>query len=95
MGTPLRGHEKIILLLVCIAFITFASYSCQKTQTDQTNANVVAVASPTVQTLPAWPSGFPQGMPSPVISGNIPRQVAGASTAATPLDARPFFDKFS
>ncbi|HEX5603291.1 MAG TPA: hypothetical protein VFX63_12100, partial [Pyrinomonadaceae bacterium] len=95
MGTPLRGHEKIVLLLVCIAFITFASYSCQKTPTDQTNANVVAVASPTAQTLPPWPQGFPQGMPSPVISGNIPRQVAGASTAATPLDARPFFDKFS
>jgi len=95
MGTPLRGHEKIVLLLVCIAFITFASYSCQKTQTDQTNANVVAVASPTPQALPPWPQGFPQGMPSPVISGNIPRQVAGASTAATPLDARPFFDKFS
>ena len=43
MGTPLRGYEKIILLLVCIAFITLASYSCQKPQTDQTNANVVAV----------------------------------------------------
>jgi hypothetical protein len=95
MGTPLRGHEKIVLLLVCIAFITFASYSCQKTQPDQTNANAGAVATPTAQPLPPWPSGFPQGMPSPVISGNIPRQVVGASTAATPLDARPFFDNFS
>ena len=95
MGIPLRRHEKIVLLLVVIGFITLVSYSCQKAQPDNTNANPTAVASPTAQVLPPWPQGFPQGMPSPVISGNIPRQVVGASTAASPLDARPFFDNFS
>ena len=94
MGTPLRRHEKIILLLTCIAFITLASYSCQKTQPIDP-ANVVAVASPTPQVLPPWPKGFPQAMPSPVISGNIPRQVAISGNPPTPQDARPFFDNFS
>ncbi len=93
MGTPLRRHEKIILLLVTIAFIALASYSCQKTPPANTNVGPTAVASPPA--LPPWPKGFPQAMPSPVISGNIPRQVAISGNPATPQDARPFFDNFS
>lgn len=95
MGTPLRRHEKIVLLLFCIGFITLASYSCQKTEPASTNANLTATASPTPQSFPPWPSGFPQAMPSPVISGNIPRQVVITGNPATPQDARPFFDNFS
>lgn len=34
-------------------------------------------------------------MPSPVVSGNIPRQVVISGNPATPQDARPFFDNFS
>jgi hypothetical protein len=34
-------------------------------------------------------------MPSPSISGNIPRQVVINGNPATPQDARPFFDNFS
>ena len=93
MGTPLRGYEKIILLLVAVAFITFATYSCQKTQPENTNATPAAAASPAQ--LPPWPRGFPQAMPSPVISGNITRQVVITGNPATPQDARPFFDNFS
>jgi hypothetical protein len=96
MGTSLRRHEKIVLLLVCIAFITFASFSCQKNPpVANTNANPGAVASPTAPVFPPWPQGFPQGMPTPVVSGNIPRQVVISGTPATPQDARPFFDNFS
>jgi len=95
MGTPLRRYEKIVLLLVAIGFITIASYSCQKTQPENTNASLTSTASPTPQTLPAWPKGFPQAMPSPLISGNIPRQVAISGNPPTPQDARPFFDNFS
>src|SRR5215217_7068255 len=96
MGTPLRRHEKIILLLAGIAFITFASYSCQRTQPADTNVNATAAASPATQAqLPPWPKGFPQAMPSPVVSGNIPRQVVISGNPATPQDARPFFDNFS
>src|SRR5215813_3719997 len=96
MGTPLRRHEKIVLLLVCIAFITFASYSCQKPEpVANTNTNTGPVASPTAPVFPPWPQGFPQGMPSPVVSGNIPRQVVISGNPATPQDARPFFDNFS
>jgi hypothetical protein len=95
MGTPLRRHEKIVLLLVAIGFITLASYSCQKTEPPSTNANLTAAASPTPQSFPPWPKGFPQAMPSPVISGNIPRQVVITGNPATPQDARPFFDNFS
>src|SRR5215216_7958551 len=93
MGTPLRRHEKIFLLLAGIGFITLATYSCQKNPTPDTNPNPTANASP--QPLPAWPQGFPQAMPSPVISGNIPRQVAISGNPSTPQDARPFFDNFS
>ena len=93
MGTPLRRHEKIIFLLITIAFITLAGYSCQKTQPANTNVSPTAVASPAQ--LPPWPKGFPQAMPSPVISGNIPRQVVISGSPATPQDARPFFDNFS
>lgn len=93
MGTPLRRYEKIILLLAGIAFITLASYSCQKTQPADTNLNATASATPLQ--LPPWPKGFPQAMPSPVISGNIPRQVVITGNPATPQDARPFFDNFS
>ncbi|HSE16442.1 MAG TPA: hypothetical protein VLB46_05290 [Pyrinomonadaceae bacterium] len=95
MGTPLRRHEKIVLLIVAIGFIALASYSCQKTEPASTNANLTATASPTPQSFPPWPSGFPQAMPSPVISGNIPRQVVITGNPATPQDARPFFDNFS
>lgn len=98
MGTPLRRHEKIVLLLVCVGFITFASYSCQKTDTTNTNVSPVASASPTPAPLPPFPPGFPPGMPSPVISGNIPQQVVlptQSPTPATPQDFRPFFDNFS
>jgi hypothetical protein len=95
MGIPLRRYEKIILLLVVIGFITLVSYSCQKTQPANTNENPTAVASATAPVFPPWPAGFPQGMPSPVISGNIPRQVAFAGNPPTPLAARPFFDNFS
>jgi hypothetical protein len=93
MGTPLRRHEKIVLLLVGIAFISLATYSCQKTQPENTNPAPVAAAPP--QALPPWPQGFPQAMPSPSISGNIPRQVVINGNPATPQDARPFFDNFS
>jgi len=34
-------------------------------------------------------------MPSPVVSGNIPRQVVITGNPSTPQDARPFFDIFS
>ena len=93
MGTPLRRHEKIFLLLAGIGFITLATYSCQKNPTPDTNPNPTANASPAV--LPAWPQGFPQAMPSPVISGNIPRQVVITGNPSTPQDARPFFDNFA
>src|SRR5829696_2109300 len=93
MGTPLRRHERIIFLIAGIAFLTFASYSCQKTQPANTNVSPTAAASP--QVLPSWPKGFPQAMPSPVISGNIPRQVVISGNPPTPQDARPFFDNFS
>jgi hypothetical protein len=94
MGTPLRRREKIVLLLVGIAFIAFATYSCQKTQPENTNATPAAAASP-APTLSPWPQGFPQTMPSPAISGNIPRQVVINGNPSTPQDARPFFDNFS
>ena len=94
MGTPLRHREKIILLLTGIAFISLVTYSCQKSQPAINTNGIVAVA-PTPQALPPWPKGFPQAMPSPVISGNIPRQVVISGNPATPQDARPFFDNFS
>ncbi|HKU76614.1 MAG TPA: hypothetical protein VJR02_22070 [Pyrinomonadaceae bacterium] len=96
MGTSLRPHEKISLLLALIGLVTFASYSCQKSPTpSNTNTNAVALASPTASPVPPWPPGFPQGMPTPVVSGNIPQQVVINGNPATPLDARPFFDYFS
>src|SRR6185295_917282 len=98
MGTPLRRHEKIVLLLVCIAFITFASYSCQKTPPANTNVSPTATTSATPPPLPPFPPGFPPGMPSPVISGNIPQQVVLPTTSPTPSTPegfRPFFDYFS
>ena len=94
MGIPLRRYEKITLLLVSIAFITFATYSCQRTPPENTNTSPAAAASP-APTLPPWPQGFPQAMPSPDISGNIPRQVVITGNPSTPQDARPFFDNFS
>ena len=96
MGTSLRSYEKISLLLALIGLVTFASYSCQKSPTpSNTNTNATALASPTASPVPPWPPGFPQGMPTPVVSGNIPQQVAINGNPATPLDARPFFDYFS
>lgn len=97
MGTSLRRHSKIILLLAVIGLITLATYSCQKSQpANDTNANTTVSASPApAQALPPWPSGFPQAMPSPVISGNIPGQVVITGNPSTPQDARPFFDNFS
>src|SRR6185503_9506855 len=68
---------------------------CQKTEPPSTNANLTATASPTPQSFPPWPKGFPQAMPSPVVSGNIPRQVVITGNPPTPQDARPFFDNFS
>src|SRR3954447_2787589 len=96
MGTSLRRHSKIILLIAGIGLITLATYSCQRSQpAPEFNANNIVTVSPTPAALPAWPSGFPQAMPSPVISGNIPRQVVITGNPATPQDARPFFDNFS
>jgi hypothetical protein len=95
MGTPLRRHEKIFLLLASVGFITLASYSCQKNPPLSTSANPTANASPAPAVLPPWPEGFPQAMPLPVISGNIPRQVVITGNRSTPQDARPFFDNFS
>ena len=96
MGTSLRPYEKISLQLALIGLVTFASYSCQKSPTpSNTNTNATALASPTVSPAPPWPPGFPQGMPTPVVSGNIPQQVVINGNPATPLDARPFFDYFS
>jgi hypothetical protein len=94
MGTSLRPCEKFSLLLALIGLVTFASYSCQKTPTPS-NTNATALASPTASPVPPWPPGFPQGMPTPVVSGNIPQQVVINGNPATPLDARPFFDYFS
>jgi hypothetical protein len=96
MGTSLRRHSRIILLLAGIGLLTLATYSCQKSQPPITsNANITAGASPAPAVLPPWPSGFPQAMPSPVVSGNIPRQVVITGNPPTPQDARPFFDNFS
>jgi len=87
---------KISLLLALIGLVAFASYSCQKSPTPtNTNTNATALASPTASPVPPWPPGFPQGMPTPVVSGNIPQQVVIGTSATTPLDARPFFDYFS
>ena len=94
MGTPLRRHEKFVLLLAAIGFISLATYSCQKAPPENTNTGPTAAASP-ASTLPPWPQGFPPAMPSPTISGNIPRQVVINGNPATPQDARPFFDNFS
>src|SRR4051812_2038981 len=96
MGTSLRRNLKIILLLVATGSIILTSYSCQTSQPTNSNANATAGASPApAQPLPAWPSGFPQAMASPVVSGNIPRQVVITGNPSTPQDARPFFDNFS
>ena len=93
MGTPLRRHEKIFLLLAGIGFITLATYSCQKNPPADTNP--IANGSPAPAVLPPWPQGFPQAMPSPAITGNIPRQVVITGNPSAPQDARPFFDNFS
>jgi hypothetical protein len=95
MRTWPRRDGKIALFLVVIGVIVFASYSCHKAP-DNANTNVNAGASPapSPQPLPPWPAGFPQQMPTPVISGNIPRQIF-VPTVSAPLDARPFFDYFS
>lgn len=98
MRTTLRRSNDILLLLLVVSFIVFASYSCQKSSpANNTNANVTAVASPapTTSPVPPWPPGFPQQMPTPIVSGNIPRQVVINGNPATPQDARPFFDHFS
>lgn len=97
MGTSLRRQSRIILLLVAIGLLILTTYSCQRSApADNANANTTAAASPSpAQALPPWPSGFPQAMPSPVISGNIPGQVVITGNPATPQDARPFFDNFS
>ena len=85
-------------LRLLLAVTIVASYGCQKSPTAvNSNTNAAAgaspVSSPTV--VPPWPAGFPQQMPTPVISGNVPRQVVITGNPATPQDARPFFDNFS
>jgi len=89
MGTSLR---------LLLAIVIVASFGCQKSPTAvNSNTNVTAVASPVSSPIvvPPWPAGFPQQMPTPVISGNVPRQVVITGSPATPQDARPFFDNFS
>ena len=94
MGTSLRRCEKILFLLVLISIV--ASYSCQKNP-PANNTNPTANASPAASppAMPPWPAGFPQQMPTPVISGNVPRQILVPGSTSSPLDARPFFDYFS
>jgi hypothetical protein len=97
MGTPLRRYRTNIFVLAVITFTTLASYSCQTSSpSNNTNTNATTNASPATSPRPAppWPSGFPQQMPTPVISGNVPRQIF-VPTVSSPLEARPFFDYYS
>src|ERR1044071_8426232 len=96
MGTLLRRQSRFFLLLAGIALITIATYSCKPSEPANTsNANTTAGASPApAAPLPPLPSGA-QALPSPVVSGNIPRQVVINGNPSTPQDARPFFDNFS
>ena len=96
MGTVPSRERTIVALLVVIGCISLANYSCQKAP-PATNAPATASASPSPssQPIPPWPPGFPQQMPTPVISGNIPRQVVINGNPPTPQDNRPFFDNFS
>ncbi|HEY2960864.1 MAG TPA: hypothetical protein VGJ37_00485 [Pyrinomonadaceae bacterium] len=98
MRTSLRRDRKLTFLVICIGFLSLAGYSCQNSPpVNNTNANATAGVSPTAspQPVPPWPASFPQQMPTPVVSGNIPRQVFVPGNPATPQDARPFFDYFS
>jgi hypothetical protein len=60
MGTSLRRHSSIILLLAGIGLITLAAYSCQRSQPSGiSNANTTSSASPApAQALPPWPGGL-------------------------------------
>src|ERR1041385_4684546 len=89
MGVVASREKSIIAVLLTIACITLASNSCQKSPpADNTTATAPSSPSP-------WPNSFPQRMPSPTISGNVPRQVVITSNPPTPQEARPFFDNFS
>src|SRR5689334_18039931 len=98
MRTSLHCHQRLTFLIIFTTFLTFTNSGCQNSPpANNTNANAIAAASPTAsqQPLPPWPSSFPQQMPAPVVSGNIPRQIFVPSTTSSPQDARPFFDYFS
>lgn len=84
--------KKGISILLAAGFIVFTS--CQR-PAGNTNLTTAASPSPTQQPMPPWFKGFPQQMPTPVISGNLPRQIFVPADISSPQDARPFFDYFS
>ena len=98
MRTSLRRDRKLTFVVIVTCCLGFASYSCQNSPpASNTNANAIVSVSPAASqpVLPAWPSGFPQQMPTPAISGNVPRQIFVPSSVTSPQDARPFFDYYS
>lgn len=102
MGKRLTRYGRASLVLLAAAFFALTNYSCQQPapSTNQANGNQVGAApaatQPAAQLTPSpYPATFPQELPTPVVSGQIPLAVPLPSQINNPLQLRPFFDYFS
>lgn len=98
MGLSPTQFGRAFTVVVAVALFTLLHYGCQ--QSAPTNnvykpAPEAITPSPAQIVIPPWPAGFPQQMPTPVVSGNIPFAVVLPQNFSTPLEIRPYFDYFS
>lgn len=95
--TP-TSYTTSFILSLAVVFITTLNQGCQTTPTNDSSVRPLAqipAASPSPIVIPPWPAGFPKGMPTPVVGGNIPLTIMVPTDVQTPEQARPFFDYFS
>jgi hypothetical protein len=86
---------RAFTVVLSVVFFTLLHYGCQPSAPTNRAVTEVASPSPSPIVIPPWPPGFPQQMPTPVVSGTIPFSVFVPQNVSTGVEGRPYFDYFS
>lgn len=99
MGRTPAENGKPFIFVLAVALFSLTSYSCRPdgriNNANDKTMKAAATPNPAQLVIPPWPSGFPQGFPAAMVSGNIPLAVQLPASAPTAQSARPYFDYFS
>ncbi len=94
--TPTQNCRAFIVTLI-IAFMTLASFGCEKPGSNRNTNSVTASATPTPAQIvvPPWPATFPPSVPPASVTGNLLWAVPLPADITSALQIRPNFDYFS